>query len=104
MLVVKPLHDNEVVNYLKRLFLCKIIENIWRKKTEKDIIRIILIVLVGAGAGFVQRVSGFGLGIFAMMFMPHFMTFENCIKMKPSIKNSLIAGGIGGTLNGLFST
>ena len=25
------------------------------------------------GAGFVQRVSGFGLGIFAMVFLPHFM-------------------------------
>lgn len=31
----------------------------------------ILIVLVGAGASFVQRVSGFGLGIFAMLFLPH---------------------------------
>ena len=31
------------------------------------------IVLVGFGAAFVQRVSGFGLGIFAMMFLPHFM-------------------------------
>ena len=29
------------------------------------------IVLVGFGAAFVQRVSGFGLGIFAMMFLPH---------------------------------
>ncbi len=33
----------------------------------------LLLVLVGTGAGFVQRVSGFGLGIFAMLFMPHFM-------------------------------
>lgn len=32
-----------------------------------------LLVLIGMGAGFVQRVSGFGLGIFAMMFLPHFM-------------------------------
>lgn len=31
----------------------------------------LLIILVGAGAAFVQRVSGFGLGIFAMMFLPH---------------------------------
>jgi uncharacterized membrane protein YfcA len=30
-------------------------------------------ILVGFGAAFVQRVSGFGLGIFAMMFLPHFM-------------------------------
>ena len=31
------------------------------------------IVLVGFGAAFVQRVSGFGLGIFAMMFLPHLL-------------------------------
>ena len=33
----------------------------------------IFIILVGFGAAFVQRVSGFGLGIFAMMFLPHFL-------------------------------
>lgn len=33
----------------------------------------ICLVLIGIGAGFVQRVSGFGLGIFAMIFLPHFM-------------------------------
>lgn len=33
----------------------------------------LFLVLVGTGASFVQRVSGFGLGIFAMLFMPHFM-------------------------------
>ena len=31
------------------------------------------VILVGFGAAFVQRVSGFGLGIFTMMFLPHFM-------------------------------
>lgn len=31
------------------------------------------VILVGFGAAFVQRVSGFGLGIFAMMFLPHLM-------------------------------
>lgn len=34
---------------------------------------ILLLVLVGAGSAFVQRVSGFGLAIFAMLFFPHFM-------------------------------
>lgn len=34
---------------------------------------IIILILVGAGASFVQRVSGFGLGIFAMLFLPHFL-------------------------------
>ena len=34
---------------------------------------ILLLILVGAGGGFIQRVSGFGLGIFVMMFLPHFL-------------------------------
>ncbi len=33
----------------------------------------ILLVLIGMGGGFVQRVSGFGLGIFVMLFLPHLM-------------------------------
>lgn len=33
----------------------------------------LLLVLVGIGAGFVQRVSGFGLGIFSMLFYPYFL-------------------------------
>ncbi len=145
-----------------------------------EIIQAVLILLVGAGAGFVQRVSGFGLGIFAMLFLPHFMPthtaaaslsslfscgtstyntvkykkhipfkivlplifaamitipiavrfsvlisgdffemvlgivliclsiyflfFDNHVTMKPTLFNSVIAGGIGGILNGLFST
>lgn len=33
----------------------------------------LFLVLIGFGGGFVQRVSGFGLGIFVMVFLPHFM-------------------------------
>ncbi len=33
----------------------------------------LFLVLVGFGGGFVQRVSGFGLGIFVMLFLPHFI-------------------------------
>lgn len=33
----------------------------------------IFLILVGFGGGFVQRVSGFGLGIFVMLFLPHFI-------------------------------
>lgn len=40
---------------------------------ELDLVLSILIILVGVGASFIQRVSGFGLGIFAMLFLPHFM-------------------------------
>ncbi|MBQ2865067.1 MAG: sulfite exporter TauE/SafE family protein [Clostridia bacterium] len=32
---------------------------------------LILLALVGLGGGFIQRVSGFGLGIFAMLFLPY---------------------------------
>lgn len=140
----------------------------------------IYLILIGFGAAFVQRVSGFGLGIFAMTFLPHFMPshtdaatvsslfalvtttynaisyrknieyktalpmilaslisipiavyfsavvpsnifkillgiiliilsvyfmfFNRHIKMKPNLKNGIIAGALGGTLGGLFST
>ena len=38
---------------------------------ELSILEIFLYILVGFGAAFVQRVSGFGLGIFAMLFLPY---------------------------------
>ena len=38
-----------------------------------DWLHALFLVVIGMGAGFVQRVSGFGLGIFVMMFLPHFM-------------------------------
>lgn len=37
----------------------------------------VLTIFVGMGAGFVQRVSGFGLSIFAMLFLPHYMPSHN---------------------------
>jgi len=40
---------------------------------ELDLLQIIFLILIGAGAGFVQRVAGFGLGIFAMLFLPYLM-------------------------------
>jgi uncharacterized membrane protein YfcA len=36
-----------------------------------DYTKLLLIALVGFGGGFVQRVSGFGLGIFVMLFLPY---------------------------------
>jgi len=41
------------------------------------VLEYILLILVGFGGGFVQRVSGFGLGIFVMMFLPHFLPSHN---------------------------
>ena len=145
----------------------------------QDIYYCVCLVLIGIGAGFVQRVSGFGLGIFAMVFLPHFLpaqsaaaisclfscvtstynsiryrkaiayrtalpmvaaalvtiplavyfskkisgnsfsvllgavlillslyflAFHKRIKMAPTARNGVLAGMIGGTLNGLFST
>ncbi len=143
-------------------------------------LELILLILVGFGGGFIQRVSGFGLGIFVMLFLPHFMPshtaaatvsclfscgtstynaikyrknipfrtvtplliaagitipvavyfsvwvskdifeillgavliilsvyflfFNKRISIKPTVLNGAIAGGIGGALNGLFST
>lgn len=143
-------------------------------------LNVFLLIVIGIGAGFVQRVSGFGLGIFAMMFLPHFIpshtaaatisTLFSCvtstynavryrknveyktvlpmicaalisipiavyfsaavsakifkillgtvlialsvyfvffnarIKIKPTCFNGILAGTLGGTLNGLFST
>ena len=140
----------------------------------------LFVILVGFGAAFVQRVSGFGLGIFAMMFLPHFLPshtaaatiscifscytttfnsiryrknvayktaipmlaaalisipiavyfaakvsakifeillgsvlvilsiyflfFNKKIKIKPTVPNGIVAGTLGGALNGLFST
>lgn len=145
-----------------------------------EILNYIFLILVGIGAAFVQRVSGFGLGIFAMMFLPHllpsntaaatisclfsccitayntikyrksisfrtalpmlaaaivsipiavyfaamvsdnifkillgsmlillslyFLFFNKKIKIKPTPINGVIAGTLGGVLNGLFST
>lgn len=147
---------------------------------QNDWLNTVLMALVGMGGGFVQRVSGFGLGIFVMLFLPYltpeiavaatisclfscgtssynavkyikkvnfklilpvlaasmlilpvavyfsaampqrtfeiilgsvlialsiyFLFFNERIKMKKSVKNGVISGGLGGTLNGLFST
>ena len=40
---------------------------------DLTLFNITLLILVGFGAAFVQRVSGFGLGIFAMLFLPFIM-------------------------------
>lgn len=143
-------------------------------------VEFVAILIVSATGGFIQRVTGFGFGIFAMMFFPYimqthnsatavvsiiscilciynaiiyrkktlyremlplilaalitipisvrlsvlisgallkkalgivlillsiyFLFFDNRIKMKPTVKNGAIAGGISGMLIGLFST
>ena len=38
-----------------------------------ELLRCLLIILVSVGGGFVQRVSGFGLGIFVMLFFPYLL-------------------------------
>ena len=52
----------------------------------------VLLVFVGMGAGFVQRVSGFGLGIFAMLFMPHFMPTHTASASISSIFSCVTSG------------
>lgn len=36
-----------------------------------ELLHIFLLIIIGLAAGFIQRVSGFGLAIFAMMFLPY---------------------------------
>lgn len=46
---------------------------------ELELLPLILLVLIGIGAGFVQRVSGFGLSIFAMIFLPYLMSTTDAV-------------------------
>ncbi|MBE7052944.1 MAG: sulfite exporter TauE/SafE family protein [Ruminococcaceae bacterium] len=145
-----------------------------------DSIQLIVVLIISAMGGFIQRVTGFGFGIFVMLFFPYvikvhttstavstlvscvisvynafvyrknipykkiipliisalitipiavsfsvmisgdffkktlgivlvvlsiyFMFFNNRIKIKATVKNGVIAGGLGGVLSGLFST
>jgi len=46
---------------------------------ELELLPLILLVLIGLGAGFVQRVSGFGLSIFAMIFLPYLMSTTDAV-------------------------
>ncbi|MBE6572569.1 MAG: sulfite exporter TauE/SafE family protein [Ruminococcaceae bacterium] len=145
-----------------------------------DTEQLLIIFLITAVGGFIQRVTGFGFGIFVMLFFPHifkthtsaaaistfvsscisaynafiyrknipyksnvplvlsalitipvavrlsilvsgdyfnkalgvvliilsvyFLFFSDRIKIKPSVKNGIISGGIAGILTGLFST
>ncbi len=44
------------------------------------------------------------LGIVLIVLSLYFLFLNNRIKMKPTVKNGAIAGGLGGVLTGLFST
>ena len=44
------------------------------------------------------------LGVVLILLSIYFLAFDKRITLKPTLKNSLIAGSIGGTINGLFST
>lgn len=46
---------------------------------ELELLPLTLLVLIGLGAGFVQRVSGFGLSIFAMIFLPYLMSTTDAV-------------------------
>jgi len=46
---------------------------------EWELLPLMLLVIIGIGAGFVQRVSGFGLSIFAMIFLPYFMATTDAV-------------------------
>ena len=46
---------------------------------ELELLPLILLVFIGIGAGFVQRVSGFGLSIFALIFLPYLMSTTDAV-------------------------
>lgn len=48
---------------------------------ELEILPLILLIFIGIGAGFVQRVSGFGLSIFAMIFLPYLMSTADAVSL-----------------------
>ena len=52
------------------------------------VINSLILFAVSIGAGFVQRVSGFGLGIFSMIFLPHLMPTQTVAAMS-SVLSSL---------------
>lgn len=49
------------------------LKNLAQRNKGMEISHAIFLVLIGMSSAFVQRVSGFGLGIFAMLFLPHFI-------------------------------
>lgn len=49
----------------------------------------ILLIFISFGSGFVQRVSGFGLGIFAMIFLPHFLLTHTAAAAISSLLSSV---------------
>jgi len=40
---------------------------------DLNLLHIFFLIVIGIGAGLIQRVCGFGIGMFSMLFMPHFL-------------------------------
>ena len=83
----------------------------YRKNTPyKQIIPLVLaaLITIPVAVRFSVLVSGDffrkALGTVLIALSIYFMFFNSRIKVKPTVKNGLIAGGIGGILSGLFST
>ena len=57
-----------------------------------DAVQVSLLCFVGLGAGFVQRVSGFGLCIFAMLFLPYLMPSYTSAVAVSGLFSCFIAG------------
>jgi len=84
---------------------------IYRRKTPyKKIIPLIgaALVTIPIAVRFSVLVSGDVLkrilGIVLIVLSLYFLFLNNRIKIKPTVKNAVIAGGVGGMLTGLFST
>lgn len=40
---------------------------------DLNLLHILFLLVIGVGAGLIQRVCGFGIGMFSMLFLPHFL-------------------------------
>ena len=59
------------------------------------VLEYILLILVTCGGAFVQRVTGFGMGIFAMLFLPYFL---------PSHSTAVVVMGLVATISAVVNT
>lgn len=60
--------------------------------TEITILHAIFLAVIGVGAGMIQRVCGFGIGIFSMLFLPHFLPSYTFSVSFCSLVSSMLSG------------
>ena len=61
-------------------------------------------VAVGLSAGVPERQMKALLGVFLIALSIYFLFFSQRVHIRPTVLNGVVFGGVGGFLNGLFST